>query len=411
MRLICGAIVLGLMGVGGWVAHRMVVNSWRAECLAAQEEHRWTDLEKTAGRWAGWQPDAADAWLYLADAVQHQHRFSEAADFLSRVPPTSEKYLPALQARIQILGGPANRPLEGEIACQELLRLEPRATLAHESLIQFYALTHQGSKLRKQILDAIQAERESQASYVYYFIADSLRLADGVSINTRWLATDPDSELFQVARVLQREGSEQVEDGLGDASAPLHPVVLSKKEQEANELLKSFPHNTDLLAYIIDQEIARGRTQRVLELLRQAPKSSESDGRFWRFKGWVHQVRGEAAEAEKAYRHALSLVPMDWLALSRLTDVLRSQNRTDEVARLQMLVHDAQTLRRQIRDLTETDGVPEELLRALGKLAKGCGDIAIADGLAKRLGPLDDPAPARRSRTVEGRPFGINPSL
>jgi len=391
-----------LLGVTLWALRSGLVLYWSKACVRSQDSRQWEDLEKTAAIWARWQPEAVEPWLFLADAAQRQNRFLEAADFLSRVPRQSDKAVPALQARLQILCGPANRPLEGELACRELLAIESRATLAHQSLIQFYALTLQRTKLRDQVREAIALDREPPESYVYYFLGDTLRLSNGVSMNSRWLATDPDQELYLVAHLLHQEAAappEELESQQPDRSAD--SAILSQKEQEARELLQKFPQNTNLLAYLIDQEISKGSASAVLELFRHVPKQAESEGRFWRFKGWLHYSRGELAEAESDYRRALELFPMDWLSLSRLSEVLRAQQRMDDIPRIQELVHQAQDIRSQIRDLGTTEHVPESVLKDIGRLARGCGDNLIANALEKRLNVGGGDRPGQSSAALK----------
>jgi Flp pilus assembly protein TadD len=162
---------------------------------------------------------------------------------------------------------------------------------------------------------------------------------------------------------------------------------LNEREAGVLKLLERFPHNTNLLADQIDAEIIKGRINRVVELLAQAPTDAETDNRFWRFKGWVHYARQEFAEAEAAYRHALQLHPMDWQSLSRLLEVLRSREETTERKKIEDLIARLQELRARIRSLETLENCPLDLLRALGQLARDCGDTFIADALERRLEP------------------------
>lgn len=388
VRYACAALcVLAI----SWAGFQGLVWSWARSCRIAQAERRWDDLEATARRWSEWQPRAADAWLYLADALQGQRRYIEAAEYLRKLPPESPKSIPALLARCQLLLGPANRPLDGEKACRELLRREPRATKAHSYLIQYYTLSLQREKLYEQVREAIRWEREPREAYIYYFLIDTIRLSNGEEMNTRWLASHPGHELFTVARLLQMEDEPTAD--LDQSRPPADPALLSRKEQGAWTLLDRFPHNTNLLAYLIDQEIARGRVEQVLELLKRAPRDAEQDNRFWRFKGWVHYVRHEVEEAERAYRRALELQPMDWTSINRLSEVLRARQEIDRAGRLQVLVRRAHLLRTKIGELPHVEQTPNALLAELGALARDCGDELIASALQKRVGPFNSERP------------------
>lgn len=369
-----------------WGAYKGAAAYWARSCRLAQSQRRWEDLEATARRWSEWDPGLADPWLYLADAVQHQQRYSEAADYLRRVAPDSPKAVPALLARCRLLFGPANQPVEGEQACLRLLEIEPRATDAHKYLVQYYALTLQKRKLQSQLREAIRWKREPREGYVYHFLIDTVRLANGEQMNSLWLRAHPGHELFSVARLLHAEEGAPVGDA--DSGGRTGPTI-SEKERQANTLLETFPHNANLLAYLIDEEIARGHLDRVLELLKQAPQEAELDNRFWRFKGWVHYVKGEIDEAERAYRRALEILPLDWMAMNRLSEVLRIRQKLDDVNRLQDLVERAQRLRTKIRELPAVEQIPNALLAELGRLARDADDDLIARALIGRLGPLD----------------------
>jgi len=357
-------------------------------CRLAQKEQRWADLEVWSLRWTKWQPHEANAWLMLADAVQHQNRFLEAAEYLDQVPLDSPLASNALLLESELLFGPANRPLEGEIACRKLLSLEPRATKAHAHLIRFYAYTLQRNKLAQQFRDAVAAEQEPPDAYIYFFLADSLNMAQGEKLNTLWLTSNPDHELFLVARALQWRDKNEID--LRKTADVAENAVLNDRESHIVQLLERFPHNANLLADQIDAEIVKGRLNRVLELMARAPGEAETDNRFWRAKGWVHYAKQEFSEAEAAYRHALQLHPMDWISMNRLVEVLRSQQESTETARIKALVQRIQELRTEIRSVESIENCPLPLLRKLGRLARDCGDTFVADALEQRLGSAEE---------------------
>ena len=393
--------VLILFGAGVWGGWAMLIRSFEQACRAAAAEHRWSDLENASRRWSRFAPSSVEPWVFLADAVQHQDRFVEAAEYLAQIPSQSPQYLPSQLGRAKILFGPANRPFDGEAVCRQILDLEPQIGGAHELLIQFYTVTLQRTKLREQIISAIRVGREPRDAYVYYFLIDSLRLGEGVSLNGLWLDSYPDNEVLLVAEMLHSDDSPH-----STVTAPSDRTVpgfateenvptttkresLTVKERQARELLKRFPHNANLLAYLADQELSKGNVDQVIELLKQTQPETEADPRFWRFKGWVHFTRKEYAEAEQAYRKALSIHPMDWLTIHRLAEILRISGNKEEVTRLEKLVDRAHELRPRIRDLKSVLESPIPLLKEIGRLARDAGDTVIAEALTKRLGSLD----------------------
>ncbi len=380
--VLVGIPVILLLIWGGY--HMLRSQVWRV-CRKAQIEARWVDLETWSRRWSQWEPSEPDAWLFLADAVQHQNRFAEAAEYLDEITLDSPKAPAALASEAQLLFGAANRPLEGEIACRKLLQVEPRASIAHSLLIRFYAFTLQRKKLEEQVRAAILVEQEPRDAYIYYFLADSLNMAGGEQLNTLWLTSYPDEELFLVARALQAVKKESTEV---EQTESLNGETLSEREQQIKKLLVRFPHNINLLADQIEAEVVKGRLDQVISLLKNAPASAETDNRFWRFKGWVHYAKGEFSEAEAAYRKALTLQPMDWQTLNRLTEVLRARQETQEIEHIQDIVKRIQELRAQIRKVEVIEKVPVNVLQPLGILARDCGDELIAGPLERRVGLL-----------------------
>ena len=393
--------ILILLGAGVWGGWVMLIRGFDQACRVAQTEHRWSDLEMTSRRWSRFAPYSVEPWVFLADAVQHQDRFVEAAEFLAQIPPDSPQYLPSQLGRAKILFGPANRPFVGEAVCRQILEIEPKIGGAHELLIQFYTVTLQRTKLRDQIISAIRVGREPRDAYVYYFLIDSLRLGEGVSINALWLDSYPDNEVLLVAEMLhsddspnsnpaaQLEANDSIFTLKGKTPDTTKRESLTLKERQARELLERFPHNANLLAYLADQELSKGNVDQVIELLKQTQPDTEADPRFWRFKGWVHFTRKEYAEAEQAYRKALSIHPLDWLTIHRLAEILRISGNTDEVTRLEKLVDRAHQLRPRIRDLKSVLDSPIPLLKEIGSLARDAGDTVIAEALTRRLGSLD----------------------
>jgi tetratricopeptide (TPR) repeat protein len=384
------AIPLGILML--WGTYRVMSYQARKLCQKAQRESRWEDLEVWSRRWASLEPHQADPWLMLADAVQHQNRFLEAAEYLGNVPSDSPKAPATMLLQAKLLFGAANRPLEGEQVCRRLLELEPKATMAHALLIRFYAFTLQREKLEDQVYAAVAADQEPRDSYIYYFLADSLNMAGGEQLNTLWLASSPDEELFLVAKALQVVDEDDEKPLVSDAGAE---EILNGREAEIRKLLERFPHNTNLLADQIEAEIVKGELDNVLRLLKNAPTSAENDNRFWRFKGWVHYARGEFHKAEHAYRTALKMHPMDWQTLSRLTEVLRARQDTAEIDRIQGIVKRIQDLRSQLREVPVVEETPLSLLGSLARLARDCGDDFIADSLQRRIGPGEEPPLSR----------------
>ena len=346
------------------------------KCREARTAERWLDLERIGEQWTKWDGQNADAWLFRADAAQHLGNFAKAAECLDLIPDSNPKALPALVSLATLQFGSLDRPLDGVQTCERILRMEPRTTAAHQQLIMFYSLTFQRRKLEQQIRFAIDHSREPPQAYVYLFLADTMRMADGVESNERWLRQYPDSELFQVARLMHMP---EPESGVKNAAG-------TDKYSLADDMLKKYPVNLELLAYQVDLAIRKGRVEDLIGLLRRLPIEADEDSRFWRAKGWLHLNRDEIPKAKEALLRAIKLYPQDWNARNWLADTLRREGKFAEAEKLNEIV----LLSRKLRDRVTKNGadpnIPAEVLEELSEFAERCGDTQVSSALKRRLG-------------------------
>jgi uncharacterized protein HemY len=347
---------------------------WLTSCTRAQQTAQWDELQRLAENWSRWQPDSAAPWLFRAEAAQRKGDFAAAAEFLASVPESDPKAVPAYVGLSALQFGPLNRPLDGVRTCERILRLEPRATAAHQRLIEFYAMTLERQKLIEHVRLAIEMMREPPAAYVYLFLVDTMRLANGVEANSKWLEADPNSELFLVARALQ------MPEPIAGADA-----ALNHKHETTAALFQQFPGNLELLAYETDLAIRVGSVNEVARLLQRAPAAADGDSRFWRAKGWLHLNRNEFPKAQQALERALELHPLDWDARNWMADLARRQGDLPEAERLQKLVRQARQLREKITAQGTLDDVAPPLLADLADYARHCGDVQVANALERRL--------------------------
>ena len=291
-----------------------------------------------------------------------------------------------LMSQMELQFGPLNRPADGAETCERILASNPKSAVARQRLIFFLAMTLQRTRLIHQTRLAIDTGNEPIEAYVYFFFADSLLFSNAVDMNSRWLLGDPDSELFEVAEAIFTAETLDLSVLLDDrdaAQATRH--AASRKAAVMEKLLAKYPHNAELLAYNIRQHIQIGDVARVVQLLAQATVESEDDFRFWRFKGWVHVQRHQNAEAEKAYRHAIELHPLDWSTRNMLAELLQLEERFDEVKQQREFVSRGNALHRELRHAPNARQVPREILMRLADYAKDCGEKQISDGLYRRL--------------------------
>jgi tetratricopeptide (TPR) repeat protein len=213
-----------------------------------------------------------------------------------------------------------------------------------------------------------------------------LHFANGAELNGHWLSGDPASELFEVAEAIFIAETLDASISMDDReAAQLAQRALAQKGPVLEELLRKYPHNLELLAYQLRDSMLIGNIDRAVELLAQAPADAEGDNRFWRVKGWIHAQRGELDEAERNYRQALELHPLDWGTRHLLAELLQRQQRFPEVAQLRDLVQRANELRRAIHLAPAASQVPPETMIDLADYARDSGETQMAVALRRRL--------------------------
>jgi len=369
-----------------WNDHRRV--QLAKQCRLARESQRWEDLQALAEDWTRWDPQNGDAWLSRGMAAKGRQEWSDAAKYFWNVPDATPQAIPAMIELSKLAFTQLNDPLKGVEACERILKIDPLAQGARQQLIWFYAMTLQRVKLRQQILDAIKLQREPREAYVYYFLLQTLRSQDGVDLNSRWLQEAPDSELFLVARVINLPDpqTESPETPMSSSANENQDAQNGKtKLQQVDELLARFPHNLELIAYKTEERFASGDVSQAARILKNAPQSAAQDGRFWRFKGWLHEINDELDSAIAAYHKALELHPIDWNTMNRLAIVDRRAQNPSEVKRLTDLVERGNETRKQLRQQKAVEIVSPQMLQELLSLFKACNDHEIAQALENRL--------------------------
>lgn len=364
-----------------WIRYKK--DSYLSRCKAAQKAEQWLDLRKISAQWSAWDSSSVDSMLYAADAGIHLEDFESAVKCLSTIPDSDPRALLSLVTLSMMQFGLLNRPLDGVRTCERILCIDRRATAAHHQLIEFYAVTLQRRKLEQQIRFAIDCQREPPRAYVYLFLIDTMRIAGASESNSRWLAEDPESELFDVARVLHLPEPESgVRTSFGDDKYSL-----------ADRLFKKYPDNLEVLAYKVDVSLRSGDVQGVFQLLSSLPMAADDDNRFWRAKGWLHLNRNELHKSSEALDEAIRLFPMDWYARNLLADLLRKQASLAEAQQLHELVQSARQLRIQINAIAIDSEIPNPILTELARLAEQCDDWQVAKALNQRLKLLNMPGP------------------
>lgn len=396
-RLLVAGMVLplaALVGMGVFFAVRQrAIQSLSRSCREAYQEKDWTGLERLAARWQDWDQEDASPLLYLAQAACETGRYGEAVALLDRLPQADPAVPQALLEKSSILFKALNRPIEGAEALEEALRLDPQLIEARRRIIYYYAFTLQRDKVVRHAHEAMRHEAELPETYVYLIARDWLSFSNAYSENVKWLAGNPDEELFLVARSLYLVRTRAaLEDETPDLkrenvreedTVPYHRKLLAR-------LFQRFPHNLELRSYYVEEAIEKGNADEVARLLAAAPPGAVDDNRFWRYTGWLHAARGNLEEAENCCRNALALNGYDYVARFQLAGIHRRLRKLDQVKALEDLWRRGKELRQEILQIERVDKIPQPMMRRIAKYAKDCGDELAWERLQVRFWELKD---------------------
>jgi tetratricopeptide (TPR) repeat protein len=380
--LIVLALIVGVPA-GGWLFchfRRESVVALSRQCRDLSAQNNWDELAKVSERWARVDPHQATPWLFRAEAAERLKDWAHVVEYLDRVPRDDSRAIPALARKAVAEFENLNRPLDGMKTCDEALRIDPRLLMAHKQTIFFCAMTLQRAEMVRRIRRAIEVRRESPESYVYLLSASWLYSGSIYRHNTRWLEADPDNEMYLVARALQVYVYE-VKSDLAQAAEFEHIPP-------AEELLQTYPHNLELVAYFLNRTIAEGDVDRVRELLRAVPPElADADARFWRAKAWCEDTDGEARQAERSLRRAFELDPYWWQIHFQLHDLLRRLGRHEESARFFKIYKIAKDLGNEVKTLSQSvESLDDQgFCRSLLELAELIEDDDVAIALRERL--------------------------
>jgi len=360
--------------------HQSSMDAYFVKCRELSESKNWSELARLAERWSQSEPHVAEPWLYLAESAEQRGDWEKVVASLDRVPKSDPRRIGALVRKAAMEFEQLNRPWSGVKTCDEILEVEPRVLLAHKQTIFFYAMTLQRAEMVRRIRRAIQVRRESPESYVYLMGTSWLYSGSLYRLNTRWLEGDPKSEIFQIAQALQVYATGAKED--------LQVAAEFEQIPPLEEMLKRYPHNLELVAFVLNQRISDGDIERVQQLLTAVPPElADQDARFWRARAWCQDTLGEFEQAETSLRRALMIDPYWWQIHFQLHDLLRRRGELDESARFFKISKLSKALSIEIMALNRSTETLDEqkLCRSMLELAELLNDEEVAAALRERI--------------------------
>lgn len=377
--LLFAGILGGVRAFEAWERRQLI--EYKSRCRTAVDQQNWDELVAISREWSQWDPESADAWLFLGEGLLQTGEPEQALETVGNIPRNDPKVIPALLKKIEVEFDLLNRPLVAEDTCLELLQIEPRVAEAHARLIFFYALTLQRVKLIEQIREAIRRGSEPPEAYVYLLLCDHLYFTNGYQLNAKWLQSSPNSELFQIAAAVQFDEIMQRLENQTEATKR----TRSEHRLKLEAYLQQYPRNTTLLRYFLHRYAEESRVEDVARILEMIPPEAGDDSVFWRFRGWYHAAVNDLDRAHDAYRKSLELTATDWRNWQGIAEVLRLRGDLPESERCQKLALTGKNLRQELLQLPTAGDITDDQLQRIAKYADECGDREIAVHLKQRV--------------------------
>lgn len=353
----------------------------KEDCKGYVRNEDWESLRSASERWSELEPTDANAWLNLADALQKLGEPRKAVAALLNVPKSDRKVRPAYLLASEMQMREARQPLQGIATLETLRDIDPDAEIVRRQLISLYAITLQRQKMIREIYSAFQYRAEPREAYIYLMLSDHLSFTNGFQLNTQWLAADPDSELFAVARIVQLSDTLQRLEKRDEDTEEQKKSV----QQQMASLREKYPNNRVLLVTELERLILEQNIEEVGKLLNDSTDDTE-DSLIERYRGWHCLMTEEYYGAEKHYRSSIKLMPLDWRTWHELADVLRNLKRLDEAENAAKIAVMGKELRKICLSLPDASQAPEELLWQILNYATACGAKDVAEILRYRFG-------------------------
>ena len=358
-----------------------MAEDFESRCRSAAESESWDQVLSTALQWREWRPKTSKPWLFLAEGYHESNEPQKAAVCLGSIPLSSSKAVPALVKKSQIEFDVLNLPLASEKTCLQVLELDPRLAEIHRRLIFLYALSLQKVNLVQQIRDAISRNAEPPEAYAYLMLSGDLFFQNAFELNSRWLESSPESEVFRIAALVSRHEHLCRLAKQSEASIDARHEAFNSLQQE----LQNAPHSLTLLRHLLTVYTREAKVDEVGRILETAPLSAAADSVIWRTRGWYHSMVNDMPQAEKAYRKSLELMSLDWRTWNGLSEALRALGKLEEGEKCQRLALIGKKISDELLRLPTTRDISDEQLHGIMVFARECGEDDVAKQLYHRL--------------------------
>ena len=364
--------------------HEMTDEQYREICEALVSEQSWEELRSVATEWSEVASLPDEALFNLADAHLRLDESELAISTLLEVPYRSPKLFAALITACDLQFGPGNSPLGGVETLKRMKAMRPDSVTTRQRLIFFYAVTLQRNHMLEEIYQAIADQSEPPDTYVYLLLSDNLNFSNGFTKNTEWLQSDPESEVFQVARIVQliksveQSENQRLKDGLGQYF------------ETFETLRKQFPENAVLLQFALSRVVDEFDLEEAERLVAQIPAENR-DSVLLRRKAWLKFQQGEFEECRTLLEQSLAEHALDWHTWHDLAACRRRQGDTQGAQQASQIAVQGKELGKILLQLSDAAAIPPETLLSISKYAEACGNQPVSVAVYRHLqmaGPI-----------------------
>jgi tetratricopeptide (TPR) repeat protein len=377
------ALVVSLGSLGLYLVNRnTAINNAKAELKLAEHTRDWANVLLWATKWTELSPTNPDAWLQRANAAKQLSKWDELIDCLEQVPAGHANYFEANALAADTLISELNNVEKAERILSQLYEVFPNKPYVVQRLTYLYSMTQQRTKLSKLLGEAIEREVEPREAYFYLFSQHELFFTNGLLKNTIWEQKTPDFEPLVVSKAiyLARANPTEASNLFGDDLQVPGDVSQVKKLLEDR-----YPHNEELICYLIELEVDNGNVEEVKRLSSRFRVEHQRLSRYWRYQGWLADNEGDVQKSIDAYRKSLEIDPLDWSTHLEIGNVYRAAGQLPQAEKELEIAIRGKQLSRALMELPSIYEANEEQMQDLLKYIEDCGATNIAAAYRQRL--------------------------
>lgn len=379
LRVLFFVILVSVIGVSVFLwTQQKSDQQFLESCQKFDDEEAWQELKNEASLWIAQADQPDEALTFMAEAEYQLGRPEEAVKHLLQVPRGSKRRFRSFIAASGIQFSELNQPLAGIETLKRMIKMRPSSTTSHQRLIFFYAVTLQRELMLAAIEDAIASNAEPPDAYVYLLLAGKLSFSNGFAKNSEWLRSDPKSELFRAARIIQ------LLDSVKTSESQQRQRATQEYWKVFHDLRDEYPQNIVLAIYEIEQAAEEFDLDRVRSLMDEIPES-RLDPVLLKWKGWLELESSQPQIAEGLLLRSIEGFRLDWRVWHDLASCRRRLGDLNGAEQAEQIARVGKELRKEVLQLKNAALIESKTLEKLASYAASCGDNRIALAILKRL--------------------------